>query len=118
LEHDTVRVARAYLKSAASGAMLPQSAALVGIALLGVDEAVFETLQFRCWATGVILAFPALVSFASRMANEHIAAVNCAGVDAYDRTVAHHSVAAVLQFLSGIDHCVSVTKDDDKESPR
>jgi hypothetical protein len=40
LEHDTVRVARAYLKSAASGAMLPQSAALVGIALLGVDEAV------------------------------------------------------------------------------
>jgi len=52
------------------------------------------------------------------MANDYIAAVNCAGVDAYDRTVAHHSVAAVLQFLSGIDHCVSVTKDDDKESPR
>ena len=98
--------------------MLSQRAALVGIALLGVDEAVSETLQFRCWATGVIVAFPALVSFASRMANDYIAAVNCAGVDAYDRTVAHHSVAAVLQFLSGIDHCVSVTKDDDKESPR
>ncbi|MFM0220185.1 MULTISPECIES: hypothetical protein [Paraburkholderia] len=118
MRNGTVRVARAYLKSAAIGALLFQCLALVCIALLGVDEAAFKTPEFRCWAAAAILASAGLVRVASRMANAHIAAVNCVGVDASDRKVAHQSVAALLQFLSRIDHCFSVEKDDGKASPR
>jgi hypothetical protein len=98
--------------------MLFQSVALLCIALLGVNEAAFKTPEFRCWAAGAILAFAGLVRVASRMANAHIAAVSRVGVDASDRKVANESVAAALQFLSRIDHCFSVEKDDDKASLR
>ncbi|TCF96365.1 hypothetical protein BZM26_38115 [Paraburkholderia strydomiana] len=66
-------ITRAYLKTAAIGAIVLQCAVLVSIAMLRVDEAVFTTASFRYWAVAGIVALVASVRIASHMAQAHIA---------------------------------------------
>lgn len=104
LNRDVVSITRAYLKTAAIGAMVLQCAVLVCIAMLRVDEAVFTTAGFRYWAVVGIVAFVASVRIASHMAQAHIAGMDVARTGGGQINRTHEAWRVALRLLSRADH--------------
>jgi hypothetical protein len=86
-----------YLRTASVAAMLLQVSQLVSISILGTSEAIFETLRFRLFAAGVIIAFVGLTRLCSYLAYAHTMAATAADSHRECGTLTHRWARTVLR---------------------
>ncbi|MDR6207887.1 hypothetical protein [Paraburkholderia graminis] len=99
MKRDTVGIARAYLKAAGVAAMVMQAGVLISMEIFGANEAAFDTLQFRLWVGGAILASVLTVRLVSYVVFVRMNPTFVVQTGAYGDILTHGKWSPVLRLL-------------------